>query len=429
MKKFLAFLMVTVMMLSLVCFAQADEPVKVTFWHSRSAGANGDQVAKAVKTFNETIGAEKGIVVEEMYQGGYTAAKSVFMNAIASGDQDLIPEIVMAERAATIPDLAIEDSLLDLTPYVEAAGIDMSNFFEAFLGFSYYNGELISLPYCRSTPAFYYNKTLADEKGLAAPVTINDLVAFGKALTEVDPATGETTRFGFFLDNDPAWFNANMVWQMGERFFSEDGEKIVCLDNNTLEKTFAAWREWVDDGWCMVPPASGSTKEMFITGKIASGFFSSGNMSNFLTNCEFEVGVAFLPTWGVTCAPTGGANISILKNNPQENLDAAWEFVKFLMTDEQIADNYISTGYLPTTKSCANLPIMQELWAEKPQYKVTFDQLSYCREFPWTIISSAFEDQMIIACSQLIQSKEITAHEAIEMLKEAAEMIYLEYGY
>ena len=79
------------------------------------------------------------------------------------------------------------------------------------------------------------------------------------------------------------------------------------------------------------------------------------------------------------------------------------------ITDEQIADNYIKTGYLPTTKSCAELPIMKDLWAEKPQYKVTFDQLSYCREFPWTIISSAFEDQMIIACSQLIQSKEITA--------------------
>lgn len=429
MRRLLSLLLVAVMMLSLISIAQADEPIKVMFWHSRGSGKNGDQLAAAVKLFNETIGAEKGIVVEEMYQGSYTPAKSVIMNAIASQDPNLIPEVVMAERAASIPDFAIEDALLDLTPYVEAAGIDMNNFFEAFLGFSYYNDQLISLPYCRSMPVFYYNKTVADENGLKAPVTIEDLVAFGKALTEKDAATGETTRFGFFMDNDPAWFNANMVWQMGSRFFSEDGKHIVCLDNNTLEKTFTDWREWVDDGWCMMPPASGSASELFITGKAASGFYSSGNMTNFLSNCEFEVGVAFLPTYGETCAPTGGANISILKNNPPEQLEAAWEFVKFLMTDEQIADNNIKTGYLQLTKSCAELDIIKEQWEKQPQFKAVFDQLSYAREFPWTIISSAFEDQMIIACGQLIQSKEITAHEAIEMLKESAEMIYMEYGY
>ena len=138
----------------------------------------------------------------------------------------------------------------------------MSNFFEALLGYSYYEGELISLPYCRSTPAFYYNKTMADEKGLAAPKTIDELVEFGKALTQKD---GDTiTCYGFCLDNDPAWFNANMVWQMGKDFFSPDGKRIVCLDDGSLYTTFKAWREWVDDGWCMAPPAKGQPYRLWL---------------------------------------------------------------------------------------------------------------------------------------------------------------------
>ena len=143
MKKLLSLVLVAVMVLSVALIAHADEPIVVTMWHTRGSGANGDRIQKSIDDFNATIGAEKGIRVEHLYQGNYVKTKSAIMNAIATNDQDIIPEIVVLERAAGVPDFAIEGKLVDLTPYVEASGIDMNNFQQALLGFSYYEGELI----------------------------------------------------------------------------------------------------------------------------------------------------------------------------------------------------------------------------------------------------------------------------------------------
>ena len=432
MKKLFSLLLVLTMLLSLAGIAQAEEPIeepiKVTVWHTRGSGANGEMIAASVKEFNETIGAEKGIVVEEVYQGGYVDCKSKIMNAIATGDQNEIPEVVVLERAAGVPDFAIDGRLVDLTPYVEASGLDMDNFQQVLLGFSYYEDQLISLPYIRSTPVMYYNKTMADAKGLTAPTTIDELIAFGKALTVVDDSINTTTTYGFYMPNDPAWFIANMVWQMDSALFSDDGTQVPCLSDGTLLKALTAWREWVDEGWCMIPPASGSISDMFLQGQIASIFESTGSMANIINNAEFEVGVCFLPTWGTPSAPTGGGNIALLKDNPQESIDAAWEFLNFLMSDEQVALNSVNTGYLPTTKTSVETDIIKSHWEAHPQFRVAFDQLSIGRELPWCSFKAAFEDQMRIICGDLIQSRTITAEEAVQKLQEALDMIYLEQG-
>lgn len=428
MKKLLSLVLAAMMLLSLASLAQADEPIKVTMWHTRGSGANGEMVAASVAEFNATIGAEKGIVVEEAYQGNYVDSKSKIMTAIASKNMDLIPEIVVLERAAGVPDMAIEGQLVDLTPYVEASGLDMDNFLPALLGFSYYEDQLVALPYIRSTPVMYYNKTMADAKNLTAPTTIEELVEFGKALTVVDEATKETVTYGFYMPNDPAWFIANMMWQMDSALFNDEGTSIPCLEDGCLEKALTAWRSWIDEGWCMVPPASGSITEMFLQGKIAARFESCGSMANMINKAEFEVGVCPLPTWGTPCAPTGGGNLAILKENPKESIDAAWEFLNFLMSDEQIAKNAVNTGYLASTKTSVETDIVKQQWNEHPQFKVAFDQLETARELPWCDFKADFEDQMKIICSELVQSRTITAAEAVEKLKEAAQTIYMEYG-
>ena len=54
-------------------------------------------------------------------------------------------------------------------------------------------------------------------------------------------------------------------------------------------------------------------------------------------------------------SPTGGGNIAIIgQGNDDQVIEAAWEFVKFLMTDDQVAENAANTGYLPTTYSASN---------------------------------------------------------------------------
>ena len=81
MKKLLAVVLAAVMVLSLAVIAHADDPIVVTMWHTRGSGANGDRIQQSVDDFNATIGAEKGIRVEHLYQGNYVATKSAILKS------------------------------------------------------------------------------------------------------------------------------------------------------------------------------------------------------------------------------------------------------------------------------------------------------------------------------------------------------------
>ena len=47
------------------------ETMTIQFWHTRGSGPNYEAVQHEVETFNDTIGKEKGIEVQETYIGDY----------------------------------------------------------------------------------------------------------------------------------------------------------------------------------------------------------------------------------------------------------------------------------------------------------------------------------------------------------------------
>jgi|ADurb_Gel_01_Slu_FD_contig_31_3849321_length_1600_multi_5_in_0_out_0_1 sn-glycerol 3-phosphate transport system substrate-binding protein len=400
-------------------------PVKITVWHTRAAGANGDQIAGAVAQFNATN--KLGITVEEVYQGSYEVTLAKTMQAVAAGTN---PQMVVLERAAGVPVLAEQGVLLDMMPYIKRDGFDIDNIVPVFKGYSIYKDQFISMPYIRSTPLFYYNKDLFAKAGYTeAPKTIAELIDAGKKVTVV--SKGETLVYGFEMMNDPAWFIQNMLVQMGSNLFSADGKSVPCLKDGTMLKALSAWREWVDAGWCTAPTvtkAESVMKDLFNQGKIASYFASSGGMTNILNSAKaagIKVGVAFLPTWDKPSAPVGGGNMAIIaKNNTPQQLAAAWEFMKFLMSDEQVAQNAADTGYLPVTFSSAKAKVLQDLWKAQPEYKVAFDQLAIAQEMPWSAQSSEFIAVMKTVCSELIMDRSITPQQAVKSLEAEAAVIF-----
>ena len=401
------------------------EPITIEIWHTRGSGANGDQIAAAVDEFNATN--PYGITVVEVYQGNYVNTLAKTMQSLAAGTN---PEMVVLERAAGVPVMATEGVLLDMIPYAERDGFELSNIPPVLLGYSYYNDQLISLPYIRSTPVFFYNKGMFAEAGVTeAPKTMDELIEVAKKLTVVE--NGETVVYGFELLNDPGWFVQNMTYQLGSNILSEDGLSVPALEDGAMLKVLSAWREWVDGGYVAAPTvtsAESTMKDLFNQGKIASYFASSGGTTNILKNAKaagIEVGVAFLPTWDIPAAPTGGGNVAIIQRNKNEQqMAAAWEFMKFLMSDEQAAKNAAATGYLPVTYGAANTDIMKRLWDEQPEYKVAFDQLSIAQELPWSPHKSECEEVLKVVCSELIMDRRITAEQAVKTLKLEASVIF-----
>ena len=58
------------------------DPITINFWHTRGSGSNYEVIQHEVETFNETIGKEKGITVEETYIGDYNQMLSQTQLAI-----------------------------------------------------------------------------------------------------------------------------------------------------------------------------------------------------------------------------------------------------------------------------------------------------------------------------------------------------------
>lgn len=435
MKKLVSILLVLVLALACSASAFADgDPITLKFWHHRGSGAQYECVTHAVNGFNETVGKEKGIVIEESYIGGYVDLFSQIQLAVQSGEA---PNIVSAANTY-VAYMLEDDYLVDMAPLAEAEGYDITgNLMDWLLQIGgNTDGQIHSLPYCRSTPLFYYNKGIAKELGIEIGdmITIDELKKFGEAAMVKNDA-GEITRYGFEIFNDFGYYNAAWIYQLGSEYMVEGGGS-PSLEDGTMLKVLSDWREWVDAGWCRpfdVTNAGDTAQTMFINGELAAYMNSSAGLGNLLiaaAETGVEVGVAMFPTYNPEnhVAEIGGANISIISaDNSDEEIQASWEFVKYLMSDEEQFFNAKTSGYVACTKSIATYPEMVEFWAENPEFKVAYDQLlSYGRgqETPFVAVGQDFTQICWDNVSLLIQEKSITPEEAVENIIAESEDIW-----
>lgn len=395
------------------------EPVTITLWHTRGAGANGTEMDRVVAEFNESN--EYGITVEAEYIGGYSAIMPKTLTSIASGNN---PTLVMSSYQ-NISTLIEKDALADLTPYIERDDFDMSNFPEALTPYIYYGDKTVTLPYLVSTTVLFYNKSMFEQAGVSVPTTIEELEEAGPVIYS------KTGVPAFGMPIDPTYQQDALLRSLGgEGMIDEDGSTISCLENGSFAQLADDWYRWIDAGWCEAPnitKAGTELMENFAQGKLASFAYSSGSLSNILEASagNVDVGVAYMPGYGGQTAGVGGANIAILeKNHSPQEVAAAWEFLKFLMQDEQLAQNAINTGYLPVTNSSAASDLMQAYWEETPEAKVAYEELEWATVPAFSIYTSEWYDQMTNAFSYVVQAQNMSGEEAAEYLRKQYNSIF-----
>ncbi len=402
------------------------DPITINFWHTRGSGSNYEVVQHEVETFNETIGKEKGITVQETYIGDYNEMLSKTQLAIQSGES---PQVVVSGN--TFVNYLLEDGVLaDMAPLAEETGWDRNNLLDPFQDINgNTDGTLYTVPYIRSTPLFYYNKTMADAKGLTEPTTIEEMEEFCKALYEDGSVSG------LCIGNDFGYLQACHLYQLGSAFVSEDGNSCPALDDGTMLQVLSDWRRWVDEGWCEPFDATDAGTVMieeFTQQKLACLINSSGSLSQLMQNAKdagFELGACQYPTYNEDdrTAMIGGGNICIVsEGNTDDQIMASWEFVQFLMSDEEVTYNTEMTGYLPITKSVAEYEGMEEFWNENPLYKVAYDQAltGHCQEQPYSPHLQDLTQACWDAVSLLIADQSIDAEQAVEQIKAESESYF-----
>lgn len=436
-RKLLSLLLVLVMMLTMVACggsktsskegtgsgANGDGPAKVTapitidFWHTFGSGSQGEYITDAVSRFNESN--EYGITVNATYIGGYTTLRSQLTTSIGAGDN---PQIVVLGLSDILASAGV---LADMAPYAERDGVDVSKYIDGVQTSMYYEEQLTALPLLRSCPLFYYNVDMFKAAGYnEAPKTIEEMEKTCKAVAQSSGA------YGLEMLVDVSFQQESLLRSLGSvGLVDEDRSGSSCLKDGTLLKVISDWKKWCDEGWCVAPTVSDPTNSMYqmmYSGELAACVASSASLTTIIDYAKESgqnIVAAPMPGYDGVCGVGGGGDISIVAaNNDDQQMAAAWEFAKFLMTDEEVAIRSEETGYLPTSQGAADL--MADVFAANPSMEVAYEVRKTIEDVPGCTQRSEWQTQVAAAISYVIQDKSKTPQEAIEYLNSMLPTVF-----
>ncbi len=372
MKKLTALFLVLSLALSMTGCAFAEEPVRIVFWHSASEAA-GQLVDRYVKDFNDTIGQEKGIQVEAVFQGAYADSVNKMNGILAARQPDTLPDVMQLDATGKVSFAAAETAYTVDQALAEHPEADLSSMLAPAMANWQLAGVQLGLPFATSTTVTYYNKTALDAAGFGAPKTLADVGGLAAL-------AGNGVTVYAAIPNTPTL--ANWLGQLGSDLVNNhngsegSATELACIENGALAEFLTAWEALHATGALVNKTGSG---DEFVAGRQLIMTDSSSKVANTLKKIDgaFELGVA--PYLKVSEASASGATVSgsclVMFDHGSARKEAAWQFVQYLTGAQVQADFARGTGYLPANKDAAASETWQELIREYPQYQVGLDQL------------------------------------------------------
>jgi sn-glycerol 3-phosphate transport system substrate-binding protein len=354
-----------------------DGRVVVTFWY-----AYGDLVRKVLLDLVAHFNASQSrVFVDAVHQGDYYECLAKLRTAVAAGDAPTLSHVV----CEVIPYLSRAGVLEPLDAYEGARSLPFVT--ELAQGGAFVGGEsqpLVGIPFNRSTPIAFANARVLDDAHVAPPVTWDGLIEVANVLTK-RAANGEV-RWGFEVPIS-WWYWVAMVGQAGGRLVEPDGR--LSLGGAAGEKALRFWQHLVHDEHVMRPPpgrdyqAWQSSHESFLQGRIAMMWSSTAYLRYLEDNARFPIVASPLPRDVRASVPTGGTMFVLMRAAPDEEKQAAWEFVRWMCDTEQTIAWSTRTGYMPVTRPAVERLAERGWYATHPNDRVAYDQLGAVDPWPW----------------------------------------------
>lgn len=363
-------------------FTQADMTVPsefegrtpILFWAPWTGGPF-EVLQGLLKEFNES---QEDIVAVAESIGGYAELNQKFTASLQARS---VPDIVCFPEMQWLQ-FHTSGALASLDDYFDDEW-NLDVYIQNFVAEGKAAGKTYVVPFARSTPLFYYNKTRYQEAGLPdeGPKTWEDLASFAPELGKIKVEGRPLSAIVFAPD---AWHGQADIWGFGGQNSTRDFE--VTINN---EKG-VEWLEWMrtfihDDGYGYLAKASGTD---FASGLAAGWRGSTASLTGQTKATEgvFELGTAYMLSkeGEQKQVPTGGSGLSIVRSDSQERQDACAELFRFLAEPESSATWHIGTGYLPIVEAAQDTQRVKELGEKNPNYKVALNQLENARTADYT---------------------------------------------
>lgn len=262
--------------------------------------------------------------------------------------EDTYPKLVLTTEAQTPPDVfltywtlgaATNNLAMDLTPFIEAEGDAwFSNLSENGWAFHEYAGSYFAVPWRVAPGVVFLNNRLLAKAELEAPTgewTWEEFVEYAQAMT--DPANDE---YGFCLmgtGDDPGtdYQFYPFLFQAGGVMIDEEG-----LSGFDTEAGTEALQFMVDliHEYQVVPPGTTSATantciDLLAADKVGMWTNASlwlGFIRSFYENVDITIAPMPVDARASTLVGGTGIGMSAITEHPDE----AWEFIKFMVSDD-----------------------------------------------------------------------------------------------
>lgn len=311
----------------------------VTFWDTSNDAERG-----FYKEIAEDFTKKHPKVEVKHVSVDFGEANNKFKNA--AGGNAGAPDVMRTE-VAWVADFANLGYLapLDDTPAVE----DKDDFLETAWGSGQFDGKTYAVPQVTDTLALFYNKRLLKEAGVEVPESLEDIKRDAKKIKDETDATALYLR-----GDDPYWFLPYLYGEGGDMLDAE-AEKVT-IDEAPGVRAFEQMKELVDSGAALTDLTDGwdNGQTAFKNGDVAMQINGPWAIEDSLAGKEFKdkdnLGVAAVPAGSkAQGSPQGGWNISVYAGS--ENLDASYEFAKYMSSAEVQQRTTEELSLLPTRTS------------------------------------------------------------------------------
>lgn len=359
-----------------------EEVVKIDFWHSMGGDLGGIAIPQMANDFNAS---QSACYVEPIFQGSYDDALNKLKAGLQSKDTPAVMQLYDIGTRLMV-DL---DVIVPVQDFIDRENYDVSDLEPNVLAYYTVDGRQASMPFNSSTPMLYYNKDMFAAAGLDPenpPRTFEEVWEAARVLTQKD-ADGNVTVSGISM-SIYGWFFEQLLAVSGGYYVNNaNGRDAVATEATFNSPEGVAVLEWwkgmYDEGIMgNYGRVNADVRTAFYAEQTAMFVDSTAVLRGAMDTVagKFEIGTAYLPRPNEEAFETsgtiiGGGSLWMISDRPQEELDCAWEFIKFQSSPEQQAYWHTMSGYFPIRKTAYDVPLAKE-WREKyPQFETAVNQL------------------------------------------------------
>ena len=362
----------------------------ITFWYGASP---------AEKTAYENLIKEFEKENPDIKVNGVLVPQSYIERKLILSIAGEVPPDVVRFYAHLGGNMMSKNALLPLDDFIKKDNFDIEDFYPASVKQNVYENKIYGMPWVLSPNALFYNKKLLKKAGFSnPPKTHAELLDCAKKLTKKD-AQGNITNLGYsdFLYN-PNNF-ALYLWQEGGElvnpetkkasFNTPEGKKALNFMINFIKKEAGETKNIQNFASAFKGNVNDPFGKEVLAMKVDQPYKIAIYKKNFP---DLDFGVTAVPYSKEKACEIVGNSLIIPRTSKHK--EAAWKFIKFATSKEQMTNVCYAGGRIPARKSAC----MDDKFYKDPIYKGFIDQLDYGKSIPivpgWNEANDALAREM-----------------------------------